>query len=116
MTTKRPPPRSATPRSRRPAAAIARRTSERWTFCFYVTDHTPRSCNALQNLTDLCEAHFPGRYAIEVVDVLQAPERVCADNIVAVPTIVRTAPGPMHTVIGDLTDARRATTALRLSA
>jgi circadian clock protein KaiB len=116
MTTKRARPRTPTTRSRRPAAALARPTSERWTFRIYVTDHTPRSRNALQNLTDLCEAHFPGRYVIEVVDVLQVPERVRADDIVAVPTIVRTAPGPMQTVIGDLTDLNRATTGLRLSA
>lgn len=89
---------------------------ERWAFRVYVTDRSPRSANALANLTALCEAHVPGRYAIEVVDLLQTPERARTDGIVAIPTIIRTAPDPKRTVIGDLADLTKATTGLQLSA
>ena len=117
MTTKPPRPPRSTAQPPRPAAATpARPAAERWAFSIYVTDDAPRSRNALQNLTDLCEAHVPGRYAIEVVDLLVTPERARADGIVAIPTVVRTAPDPRRTVIGDLADVRRAAAGLELSA
>ncbi len=104
-----------TSRSPQPASA-SHAAGQRWTFSVYVTDNTPRSRNAIDNLVDLCEAHFPGQYTIEVVDLLQAPERARADKIFAIPTIVRTAPEPARRVIGDLSDVARATTGLQLSA
>ena len=87
-----------------------------WAFSLYVANHTRCSQNALQNLTALCEAHFRGRYAIEVVDVLLTPERARSDGIVAIPTVIRTAPQPRQIVIGDLADTVRATAGLHLSA
>ncbi len=104
-------PRTVAARSR-PAGAAAPPTRQPWAFCIYVTDDRPVSRNAVQNLTDLCEAHVPGRYTIEVVDLLQAPGRARADKIGAIPTVVRTAPKPARTVIGDLSDITRATEGL----
>ncbi len=103
-----------TSQSRRPPRSPAA-VGQRWTFSVYVTDSSPRSLNALQNLTALCETHFPGRYTIEVVDLLKVPERARADSIVAVPTVVRTAPVPVRRVIGDLSDVARTTAGLQLS-
>ncbi len=92
----------------RPGRAAARPVTGRWTFRIYVTDDRPRSHDALETLTDLCEARVPGRYTIEVVDLLEAPERARTDNVYAVPTVVRMAPEPLCTVIGDLSDVARA--------
>ncbi len=90
------------------------RPRQHWAFCIYIADDTPRSRVALQNLTELCDAHVPGRYTIEVVDVLRAPERVRSQEVLAIPTIVRTAPAPIRTVIGDLSDSPRAVAGLQL--
>jgi len=79
----------------------------RWKLRLYVADGTPRAILAMENLTRLCEEHLPGAYRIEVIDVLREPLKASAEQIVAVPTLVRTAPAPRRTLIGDLSDTRR---------
>jgi circadian clock protein KaiB len=83
-----------------------------WDLCIYVTDKTPRSVNAVTSLKRICEEHLPGRYRIEIVDLLAHPERAATDQIIAVPTVVRRRPAPVRTSIGDLSDARRVLAAL----
>jgi circadian clock protein KaiB len=73
----------------------------------YVADLTPRAVLALANLKEICRTHLAGRYHIEVIDVLAHTRDARADQIVALPTLVRRAPGPRRIVIGDLTDTKR---------
>ncbi len=101
-------------RSKSPVAARRFPRGKRWVFRVYVTDNTLCVRNTLRNLADLCEDRLPGKYAIEVVDLLETPERATTDEILAVPTVVRTAPNPVRRVIGDLSDVDRATVGLQL--
>ncbi len=80
---------------------------EMWNLCLYVTNRTPRSVNAMTNLKRICEEHLAGHYRIEVVDVLKHPERAISDQIVAIPTVVRTLPAAIRRVIGDLSNTAR---------
>jgi circadian clock protein KaiB len=89
---------------------------ETWDLCLYVTDRTPRSLQAFTNLTAICEGHLAGHYRIEVVDVLEHPERAVSDQIVAIPTVVRRFPAPLRTVIGNLSNAPRVLAGLQLCA
>ena len=38
---------------------------------------------------------MPGRYELEVIDLVEHPERAKADQIVAIPTLVRQLPPPL---------------------
>jgi circadian clock protein KaiB len=78
-----------------------------WDLRLYVADQSPRSVRAFNNLKSVCEEHLSGRYRIEVIDVLTHPEAVRADQIVAVPTLVRQNPKPVRKGIGDLTNTAR---------
>jgi circadian clock protein KaiB len=80
----------------------------------YVADQTPKSLRAYANLKKFCEEQLPGKYTIEVIDVIAKPEIARMDNIVALPTLVRTIPKPMRMVIGDLSDTPRALKGLDL--
>jgi circadian clock protein KaiB len=62
---------------------------------------------AIANLKKICEEHLCGRYWIEVVDLAASPQLAKVHEIVAIPTLVRTAPLPKRKVIGDLSDTRR---------
>ncbi len=84
------------------------------TLRLYVAGQTPKSVAALANLKRVCEQHLPGRYVIEVIDLLQQPDRAKADQIVAIPTLVRTLPEPMRKVIGTLADAERVLVGLQI--
>lgn len=73
----------------------------------YVAGQTPKSLSAIINLRRICEEHLAGRYTIEVVDLLVAPQLAAGDQIVALPTLVRYLPPPLKRIIGNLSDMER---------
>ena len=68
----------------------------------------------LQNLTEICEKHLPGRYELEVVDLVEDFTRAEEDKVLALPTLVRRTPRPVRKIIGDLSNASQVITALGL--
>jgi circadian clock protein KaiB len=85
-----------------------------WELRLYTAGQTPKSVAAFSNLKRICDEHMPGRYQIEVVDLLQNPRLAKEDQIVAVPTLVRKLPQPLRKIIGDLSDTERALVGLQL--
>lgn len=86
-----------------------------WTLRLYISGRGERSERALRNLRNLCEANMKeGTYKIEVIDLLKNPALAKADQILAIPTLVRKLPEPMKRIIGDLSDADRALLSLDL--
>ena len=86
-----------------------------WTLRLYVAGENQQSRLALKNLTRLCEQHIgEGRYEIEVIDLVRHPHLAKADQILAIPTLVRKIPEPIKRVIGSLSDTERAMLALDL--
>jgi circadian clock protein KaiB len=83
------------PTSRKPAT---------WDLWLYVDNQSPQSIRAFRNLKNACEEHLSGLYSIKVIDVLKHPGVARADQIVALPTLVRRSPKPVRIGIGDLTD------------
>jgi circadian clock protein KaiB len=80
----------------------------------YVAGQSRKSLTALTNLKRLCEEHLPGRYHIEVIDLLQKPQLAAGDQILAIPTLVRKLPAPMKKIIGDFSNEERALVGLDL--
>jgi circadian clock protein KaiB len=85
-----------------------------WELRLYVAGKTAKSVAALENLTRLCEEQMPGKYHIEVVDLLVHPQLAKGDQIVAIPTLVRKLPEPIRKVIGDLSNTERTLVGLQL--
>jgi circadian clock protein KaiB len=83
-----------------------------WNLRLYIAGDSPRSRTALANLQRLCEAQLAGKYDIEVIDLTKRPDLAKADQILAVPTLIRKVPEPMKRIIGDLSNADRALIAL----
>jgi circadian clock protein KaiB len=86
----------------------------KWNLRLYIAGKTPKSVTALANLKMMCERELAGRYQIEVVDLLETPERAKADQIVAIPTLVRHLPPPLKRIIGDLSNKERVIVGLEL--
>jgi circadian clock protein KaiB len=80
----------------------------------YVAGQTPKSVLAFTNLKQLCEEHLQGRYAIEIIDLLENPQLARGDQILAVPTLVRRLPEPIKKIIGDLSNTERVRVGLDL--
>ena len=87
---------------------------EMWELRLYVAGQTPKSITAFANIKRLCEEHLPGRYRIEIVDLLENPQLAAGDQIVAIPTLVRTLPEPLRKIVGDLRDTERVLVGLQL--
>jgi len=73
----------------------------------YVAGTTAKSMQALQNLKRYCEEHLQGKYAIEVIDLLENPQLAEGDQILAIPTLVRRVPEPIRKIIGDLSNEEK---------
>ena len=87
---------------------------EVWALRLYVAGQTPRSVTAFANIKRLCEEHLPGRYTIEVIDLLQQPQLAAGDQILAIPTLVRKLPAPLRKIVGDLSNTERTLVGLNL--
>jgi circadian clock protein KaiB len=90
-----------------PEIAAAALTEGHYHFRLYVAGPTPKSLAAIANLTRLCNEHLAGRHTIEVMDLADNPELAARDQILAIPTLVRSLPPPLKRVIGTLTDPEK---------
>ena len=86
----------------------------RYVLRLYVTGSTPRSARAIENMRRICEEHLAGRYTIELVDLMENPQLARADEIIAVPTLVRKLPEPIRRIIGDLSNTEKVLIGLQL--
>jgi circadian clock protein KaiB len=85
-----------------------------WNLRLYVAGQTPKSIAAFSNLKKICEDRLPGKYDIEVIDLLEEPQLAAGDQILAIPTLVRKLPHPLRKIIGDLSDTERVLVGLDL--
>jgi circadian clock protein KaiB len=93
---------------RAPATTPARRKATKlWQLRLYVTGSTLKSRTALSNLKKICESQLTGCYRITVIDLLKHPNLAKGDQILAIPTVVRSLPKPVRTIIGTLSDSDR---------
>jgi len=89
------------------ADAKAAAAKPKYDLRLYVAGQTPRSLQALSNLKKICEEHLAGNYRVEIIDLLQKPQLAAGDQILAIPTLVRTIPKPARKIIGDLSNTER---------
>ena len=73
----------------------------------YVAGQSPKSLAAFANLKRACDEYCPGRYRIEVIDLLKNPQLAQGDQILALPTVVRNLPTPIRKIIGDLSNTEK---------
>jgi circadian clock protein KaiB len=83
------------------------------TLRIYVTRGASNSVQALANLHAILDEHFSNRCTLEVVDILQDPQRALADGILVTPTLARLAPAPVIRIIGNLSQTEKVLQALR---
>lgn len=77
---------------------------EPWTLTLYVSGAAPHSAAAIAAIRELCSGELAGRVDLGIVDVNEAPAAALADRVLAVPTLVKSAPPPLRKLVGDLSD------------
>lgn len=69
----------------------------------YVAGNAPNSVRSIVNIKAICAEHFSSS-ELEIVDLLEEPDRGMADGIVVTPTLLRVLPVPVLRLVGDLSD------------
>jgi circadian clock protein KaiB len=80
---------------------------ERYVLRLYVAGMTPKSSQAIKNITQLCKDHLKGRYDLQVIDIYQQPTLACDEQIIAAPTLIKKLPQPLRTFIGNMADKEK---------
>ncbi len=89
-------------------------TSEvEYVFQLYVAGDAPNSIQALRAFTKLCEQHFPNKFRLDVIDVLQDYRQALDNHILVTPTLLRLHPLPQIRVAGNLSDEEHVLTLVR---
>jgi len=83
---------------------LANPAPQEYVLCLYVAGSTPKSIRAVENIKRLCEEQMPAGYDLEVIDLYQNPSVAGADQVIAVPTLVKRLPLPFRKMIGDLSN------------
>ena len=83
--------------------------------CLYVAGTGARSVRAIRTLKRLCETALAGRYRLEIVDVYRDTARAVEDQVVAIPTLIKRAPGTIQRLVGDLSQEARVRSGLGLA-
>ncbi len=88
--------------------------AQRYVLRLFVSGATLRSTHAIANIREICDSELAGRYELEVIDIYQQPELATQDQVVAVPTLIRTLPAPIRRLIGDLSEKDKVLVGLNL--
>jgi circadian clock protein KaiB len=97
-------------------SADAETAVQRYELKLYVAGATAGSLRAIANIKAICEQYLKGRYDLRVVDVYGRPALLRVEQIVAVPTLVKTLPLPVRSMVGDLSRTERVLQGLDLVA
>jgi circadian clock protein KaiB len=72
----------------------------------FVTGNSQRSLRAIEAVQGLCNEFLTGA-RVEIIDVLESPDRAESEKILATPTLIRQIPGPPRRLVGDLGEPHR---------
>jgi circadian clock protein KaiB len=70
----------------------------------FVIGASPNSIRAITNLKNICEQHIKANYELEIIDVYQQPLIAEAEQIVALPLLIKKSPGTERKLIGDMSN------------
>ncbi|MBW8002921.1 MAG: response regulator [Planctomycetes bacterium] len=84
-------------------------------FRLYVVGNTPKLLKVIEQLKDFLKSILNDDYNLEVIDVMENPERAEEDRILATPTLEKVLPEPVRKVVGDLSNRQAVLSGLGLT-
>jgi circadian clock protein KaiB len=80
----------------------------------FISKWATSSQRAITNLTELIKEHYPLIYRLEIIDINQHPEMVIAENVTAVPLLLKQSPEPSRRLVGDMSNRLKVIAGLQL--
>lgn len=68
--------------------------AEKYKLCLYIAGKSQKSDNAIKNLQKYCEEEPRDQYTVEIIDLLEHPHLAEGEQIIAVPTLIKSCPCP----------------------
>jgi len=101
-------------RKPRPRNAAGTRVTTVVVLRLYIAGKAPNSVQAIANLDAICKEYLKDGHALEVVDVLEQPQRAMAEGVLVSPSLTKVSPLPGVSIVGNLSDKARVLAALGL--
>lgn len=95
-------------------AASNSRANPCWELRLYIAGQTPKSLAALANLQRICNERLPGKHQLQIIDLLERPAMASLEQIVAIPTLLRSRPLPRKKIAGDLSNTKEVLLSLEI--
>ncbi len=73
----------------------------------YITGNSSKSQRAIANLLRLCREELSNQYQLEIIDVLEEPQKAEKEKILVTPTLIKQLPQPLQRIIGDLSNREK---------
>src|SRR3978361_1528603 len=73
----------------------------------FITGASPNSTRAISNLKKICEEHLKDQYDLEIIDVYQQPLTAEHEQLIALPLLIKKAPGMERRLIGDMSNKQK---------
>lgn len=73
----------------------------------YITGNSTRSQRAIANLYRICHEDLFDQYKVEIIDVLEEPQKAEDEKILVTPTLIKQLPPPLQRIIGDMSNTDR---------
>lgn len=73
----------------------------------FVIGASPNSIRAITNLKAICDQYIKDNYELEIVDVHQQPLIAEAEQIIALPLLIKKSPGAERKLIGDMSNTAK---------
>jgi circadian clock protein KaiB len=80
----------------------------------YIVGGAPNSVQAIANLEAICQEYLKDGYKLEVIDILEHPQRAMAEGVLVTPSLAKLSPLPTANVVGNLSDKTKVLLALGL--
>ena len=73
----------------------------------YITGQTVNSIKAIHNLKKILSGELKEMFELQIINILDNPQLVEDEKIMATPTLSRSLPLPIKRIIGDLSDKEK---------
>ena len=81
----------------------------------YIADSAPNSVRAIANLEAICKEYLQESFRLEIIDVLEYPQRALADGVLVTPSLNKISPSPVSMIVGNLSDTSSVLRALGIT-
>lgn len=80
--------------------------TENYKFILFISGMSTKSSHAIENLRRISEQYLE-KSDLQIIDIRTDQQKAVEYQIIAVPTLLKVAPNPQRTILGDLSDTEK---------